>query len=81
MKFLHDIVEPEDVEILLDFIAYCLWRDYKYAHWLLLNGYGQNGKSVLLNLIELFLGKDNTSAESLERLLKEKFAIAISEVS
>jgi putative DNA primase/helicase len=76
MKFLYDIVEPEDVEILLDFIAYCLWRDYKYAHWLLFNGYGQNGKSVLLNLIELFLGKDNTSAESLERLLKEKFAIA-----
>jgi putative DNA primase/helicase len=76
MKFLYDIVEPEDVEILLDFIAYCLWRDYKYAHWLLFNSYGQNGKSVLLNLIELFLGKDNTSAESLERLLKEKFAIA-----
>ena len=61
---------------LLDFIAYCLWRDYKYANWLLLTGYGQNGKSVLLNMIEIFLGKSNTSAESLERLLNKQFARA-----
>jgi hypothetical protein len=76
MRFLDDIVESEDVELLLDFIAYCLWRDYKYANWLLLTGYGQNGKSVLLNMIELFLGKSNTSAESLERLLNKQFARA-----
>ena len=76
MKFLHDIVEPEDVELILDFMAYCLWRDYKYANWLLCVGYGHNGKSVLLNLIERFLGKHNTSSESLERLLNKQFAIA-----
>jgi putative DNA primase/helicase len=33
-------------------------------------------KSVLLNMIELFLGKSNTSAESLERLLNKQFARA-----
>jgi putative DNA primase/helicase len=77
MKFLHDIVQPEDVELLLDFIAYCLWRDYKFAIWLLIVGYGQNGKSVLLNLIEIFLGEDNTSSESLDRLLTERFAPAL----
>jgi P4 family phage/plasmid primase-like protien len=76
MKFLHDIVEADDVELLLDFMAYCLWRNYKYANWLLLDGYGQNGNSVFLNLIEKFLGKDNTSSESLERLLNERFAAA-----
>jgi len=74
MKFLHDIVEPDDVELILDFMAYCLWREYKYANYLLLHGYGQNGKSVLLNLIERFLGKHNTSSESLERLLNRNFA-------
>jgi hypothetical protein len=35
MKFLYDIVEAEDVEFILDFIAYCLWRDYRYAIWIL----------------------------------------------
>ena len=76
MKFLHDIVEPEDVELVLDFMAYCLWRDYKYANWLLCVGSGQNGKSILFNLIERFLGKQNTSSESLERLLNKQFAVA-----
>ena len=76
MKFLYDIVEAEDVEYILDFIAYCLWRTYKYANWLLFEGYGQNGKSILLNLVEKFLGIGNTSAESLERLLDKQFATA-----
>jgi P4 family phage/plasmid primase-like protien len=76
MKFLYDVVQPDDVELLLDFMAYCLWRDYKYAIWQLWDGWGQNGKSILLNLFEAFLGKDNTSAESLERLLNERFAPA-----
>jgi P4 family phage/plasmid primase-like protien len=73
MKFLHDIVEPDEVELILDFITYCLWREYRYANYLLLHGYGQNGKSVLLNLIERFLGKHNSSSESLERLLNRNF--------
>jgi putative DNA primase/helicase len=74
--FLREIVEPEDVEHILDYIAYCLCRDYKYANWLLCVGYGHNGKSVLLNLIERFLGKHNTSSESLERILNRQFAVA-----
>ena len=55
---------------------HCLWRDYKYANFLILNGFGQNGKSVLQNLIKRFLGKHNISAESLERLLNKQFAPA-----
>jgi phage/plasmid-associated DNA primase len=52
MKFLYEIMSHEDVELLLDFSAYCLWRDYKFNVWMLFNGTGQNGKSILLNLIE-----------------------------
>lgn len=77
MEFLRAIVEPEDVELILDFIAYCLWREYKFANWLLCVGYGHNGKSVALNLIHRFLGKHNTSSESLERLLTKQFAVAL----
>lgn len=76
MKFLNEIMSPSDVEILLDFLAYCLWRNYNFNVWMLFNGAGQNGKSTLLNLIERFLGSDNVSGESLERLLTERFAPA-----
>jgi putative DNA primase/helicase len=74
--FLYDIMSPEDVEVFLDFLAYCLWRQYKFNYWLLLHGAGFNGKSILLNLIEAFLGKGNVSGETLDRLLHERFAVA-----
>jgi putative DNA primase/helicase len=76
IKFLYDIVAPEDVEVILDFIAYCLWRYYKFHVWLLFNGAGQNGKSTLINLIEALLGKHNVSGESLQRLLDNRFSVA-----
>lgn len=76
MKFLHEIITPEDVELVLDFMAYCLWRSYKFNFWMLFNGAGLNGKSILLMLIERFLGRDNVSGETLDRLLHERFAAA-----
>ena len=76
MKFLYDIMDPEDVEIVLDFIAYCLWRNYKFAIWVLFNGAGQNGKSTLINAITAMLGKHNVAGESLHRLLENRFSSA-----
>ena len=55
MKFLHQVMNPEDVETVLDFIAYCLWRDLPYHKWLLFNGSGRNGKGVTTNIIERLL--------------------------
>jgi putative DNA primase/helicase len=42
---------------------------------MLLVGRGLNGKSILLRLVERFLGKDNVSSETLHRLLKERFSV------
>jgi P4 family phage/plasmid primase-like protien len=75
MKFLSGVMNPEDVDLFLDFLAYCLYREYKYNFWLLLVGKGLNGKSILLRLIERFLGSDNVSGETLHRLLKERFSV------
>jgi P4 family phage/plasmid primase-like protien len=76
MKFFHDIMNDQDVELFLRFMAYCLVRDYRYNLWLILNGTGQNGKSILIQLIERFFGKPNVSGETLDRLLHREFAIA-----
>ena len=75
MKFMYDIITPENVDLVLDFMAYCLWRTYKFNFWMLFNGAGLNGKSILLTLIERFLGKHNVSGETLDRLLHERFAV------
>ncbi|HEY9387419.1 MAG TPA: phage/plasmid primase, P4 family [Nitrososphaeraceae archaeon] len=76
MKFMYEIMASEDVEIVLDFIAYCLWRSFPFHSYLLLNGPGRNGKGTLLTLIQRFLGTENVSAESLHRLLDNNFATA-----
>ena len=76
LRFLHEVMAPEDVETVLDFIAYCLWRGFPFHKWLFFNGSGRNGKGVTTNLITAFLGRDNVSNETLERLLENNFATA-----
>lgn len=76
MRFFYEVMAPEDVETLLDFIAYCLWRGFPFHRWLLLNGSGRNGKGVTTELITRFLGRQNVSSESLHRLLDRTFAVA-----
>jgi putative DNA primase/helicase len=75
-KFMHEVMAPEDVETVLDFIAYCLWRGLPFHKYLLLNGSGRNGKGTLLHIIRRFLGSQNVSSESLHGLLENRFAAA-----
>jgi P4 family phage/plasmid primase-like protien len=74
MRFFNQVMGPEDIETVLDFMAYCLWRAFPYHRWLLLNGSGRNGKGVTTNLISKLLGMKNVSSETLHRLLDNKFA-------
>jgi putative DNA primase/helicase len=75
MKFLHEIVsDKRDINTILDFMAYCLWREMKYHKLLLLNGEGRNGKGTLCKLITCFFGRKNVSSESLDQLLNGRFS-------
>ena len=75
MKFLHEIVsDKRDVETLLDFMAYCLWREMKFHKLLLLEGDGRNGKGTLCKLITRLLGYENISSESMDQLLYGRFS-------
>ena len=70
------VVAAEDVETILDFMAYCLWRDFPFHKYLLFNGSGRNGKGVMIALLKKLLGQENIAAESLTRLLTNNFAAA-----
>lgn len=77
LKFLHEVMASyEDVEMFLDFLAYCLWRDLQFHKFLLFNGSGRNGKGVTTELVTKFLGYDNVSNETLDRILNNNFAAA-----
>jgi P4 family phage/plasmid primase-like protien len=76
LKFLGQVLRPCDVFTILQFIGYCLLKKSKYEKALLAIGKGDNGKSILLNLIEAFLGVENVSHVSLKDMNDDRFAKA-----
>ena len=77
-QFLRDIVETEEDAVLLEeILGFCLYRRYFIKKAVMLTGGGDNGKSIYLNMIEHFLGKENCSSIVLQKLtLKDRFTNA-----
>lgn len=72
-KFLTQVLAENDIPSIKEFIGYCLYRKYPIQKAFMFVGEGSNGKSVLLQLIESFLGPDNVSHIPLQRL-DDKFS-------
>jgi P4 family phage/plasmid primase-like protien len=75
-KFLKDVVAELDIDLLCELAGYCLTPDCSHQKAFMLYGVGSNGKNVFLALLESFVGKDNTSAESLHKLEHDKYQTA-----
>lgn len=75
VHFLFNIMlNPNDVPLVLEYIAYCLLRNARLQKHLLVVGEEDNGKSVLLALIRAFLGKENIGTKTLYQLTSNRFA-------
>ena len=73
--FLRQVLETEkEFLVCQEWIGYCLLNDVRFAKALLLYGDGENGKSVLLNVIREFLGQKNVTSISLQYLEHSPFA-------
>jgi putative DNA primase/helicase len=75
MKFLYEVIHnKKDIDTILDFLAYCLWRETKFHKMLVLLGEGRNGKGTLCNIIRRFFGFINVSSESIDQLISRNFS-------
>ncbi len=74
LNFINEIVNESDVALIQEMFGYCLLKDYPFAKAFMLLGGGSNGKSTLIDLLELFLGKENIATPSLQELLENRFA-------
>lgn len=72
-KFLGEILPSEDIPIIQELIGYCLLPDYRFQRAFMLLGDGRNGKSTLLNLLRIFLGKENTTSIDLHEIIQNRF--------
>ena len=76
MKFLSEVLHPEDIPVVQEIVGYCFLRDYRFAKAVMLLGPGANGKSTLLNLITAMLGERNVATPALQDLIYNRFAKA-----
>lgn len=68
--FLINQVEltPEDLDMVVSYMAYCLTLDYGLKTFMVLQGQSNTGKSVLIRFFETLVGKQNTSSLSMHEL-------------
>jgi len=76
LRFLGQVLRPKDVFTLMQFVGYCLVRSSKFEKALFLIGPGDNGKGVLIKLIESFLGEENVSHVSLKEFSGDMYSRA-----
>lgn len=62
------IPNPDDREMLLEFMGLCLTHDTSQQVFLLLTGTGGTGKSTLVNLLQFIVGRANISNVPLEKI-------------
>ncbi|AIY39886.1 Zn-finger [Collimonas arenae] len=80
LQTLDEIFSPDadkvgKIQLLQEYIGYCLIPDTRFHRFLWLVGAGGNGKSLILEMITALIGKVNISYAPIERL-EEKFVRA-----
>lgn len=76
LKFIEQILRPEDVAAIQEMFGYALTADQKYQKAFMLLGSGANGKSTLLEVLVNMLGEDNTVSIPLQDLTMNRFKLA-----
>ena len=67
--------DREVINLFEEMVGYCLIKHSRYSKMFLCYGQGSNGKSTILDLLKTFLGQNNYSALSLEKVT-ERFSTA-----
>ncbi|MFZ0514125.1 MAG: phage/plasmid primase, P4 family, partial [Candidatus Nitrosopolaris sp.] len=76
LEFLNQVLRKKDIPVMLQVIGYCLYKGCEFEKAFMLHGGGSNGKGVLIQIIEGFLGESNCSHRSLQDLDSNRFAAA-----
>jgi P4 family phage/plasmid primase-like protien len=76
LRYFGQVLHPQDVFTAMQIFGYILLKSSKYEKAFMLDGSGDNGKSVFIKLIESFVGQQNASHVALQDLDGDRFASA-----
>ncbi len=65
--------DKDSVELFYEIAGYCLSRSTKMNMAFILFGSGANGKSILLDILKILIGRENFSNVELDKLKDEKY--------
>ena len=74
-KIFEEWVSKKYVPLLHEIIAYCLLSDYPINRLFCFIGNGLNGKSKFLELLQKFIGVENTCSTELDTLISSRFEV------
>ena len=72
-KMFEEWVGQEDKIMLYEAVAYCMLEDYPIHRLFAFIGSGRNGKGTFLRLIHRFIGEQNSTSTSLDKLRDSRF--------
>ena len=75
-QFLAEVFPPDALMLVEELLGYLLLPTTGHQKAFMLLGEGANGKSTFLKMLCAFLGEENVSNVSLQRLVMDKFAAA-----
>jgi putative DNA primase/helicase len=68
LKFIDEVLDPEDKPIIQEYSGYCLLNAMPYHRMLWLVGVGRNGKTSYVNTLTALFGPENCSELGIEEL-------------
>ena len=75
-EFLNQILDEESIKVVQEWFGYCLYRKYFIKKAIIFVGEKDTGKTTVLKLKARFLGGDNISGVSLQKISSDKFALS-----
>lgn len=75
-RYLDTTFDPDVHPLIEELLGWCLIPDRRFEKTVMLTGEGENGKSVLLDLIGYLLGENNVSNIALQDLEENRFRVA-----
>jgi putative DNA primase/helicase len=76
LRFLAEILPPEAHPTIQELFGYALYRGNHARRAFLFIGSGNNGKSMLLDILTQWIGEENVSNKSLQDLEYNRFSVA-----
>lgn len=76
LAFLNQVLTEEQIKTFQEWLGYYFYRSYMFKKAIIFVGEGDTGKTTLLEVITYFLGKENISSISLQKMSSDKFSAA-----